>query len=394
MLFELLTGAVPFGHADALELAHAHVARRAPDPAELVPGLPQAVRRIILKLLSKNAEDRYQSASGLRGDLERCHGDVLAGRLTIDFGLGATDRPEHFGCLSGCTVATARARGSPRRSTRQRAAPGVSSIVSGQAGVGKTALVRELLPSVTGRRAWFAAGKFEQYERGAAHGAYAQALESLSRQLLAESPERLSQNRERIMAATLGVASLLIELCPALALVLGPQPPAPPVPANEARHRLLHALLGLLLCVASTEHPLCLFLDDLHWARPDALTLLKQLVLRIGQAPLLVVVAYREEEEGERGAPCPVPGARVPGCGARSRRRRPALPGRLCRAGSRHRRVERGGARSLAETAFARTRGNPFFLKEFLVSVHGDQPDSAGQERLDLRPRAHPSSAR
>ncbi len=96
VLFELLTGAVPFGQVDALELAHAHVARRAPDPAELVPGLLLAVRRIVLKLLSKNPEDRYQSASGLRHDLERCRADVSAGKLSVDFGLGARDRPEQF----------------------------------------------------------------------------------------------------------------------------------------------------------------------------------------------------------------------------------------------------------------------------------------------------------
>ncbi len=373
ILFELLIGVVPFNHTDPLELVHAHVARRPPDLSELSPGLPPAICHLVLRLLEKNAEDRYQSASGLRKDLERCKVELAAGNTSFDFEVRKSDSAQAFSVpqrLYGRENELSKLAAAFDDAGRSR---GRIVVVRGPAGIGKSSLARELLSTVAARRGIFVAGKFEQYDESAPYSAYAQVIDSLARQLLTENSERLALARARIVRSTSGLSSVLIELSRALQSLLGQQPPATLVSPNDARLRLHQALLGILTGTATPEQPLCLFLDDLQWARPDSLEVLRYIALGIREMPILLVAASREQDSlGGSTTAQILEEAEASGVPVVNINLEP-ISRKDCGLLVRDSLSSRGiGTEELADTAFARTGGNPHFLREFLVRAHAD----------------------
>ncbi|WIX76776.1 AAA family ATPase [Amycolatopsis carbonis] len=292
-LYELATGAPPFGSGDPLRLVHDHLARVPAPPVEVNPALPAPLSAIILHLLEKEPDNRYQTAEGVIHDLERLR-DARAGRATEPIPIGHHDFPRR-------PVAPVRLVGRDTEVAALQAAfegalagrcPGV--LIGGAAGVGKTALVHELRPAVTSRGGWFLAGKFDQYRRDLEFNGVSQAFRSLGRLLLAEPEEELSGLRERIFAAVGSNAGLLTAVVPEFATLLA----VPPDPGDllTAQVRAQHAGVRVLRAVASPDRPVVLFLDDLHWAGPGPLGFV-DLLLDTNPIPgLLLVGAYRDGE--------------------------------------------------------------------------------------------------
>jgi signal transduction histidine kinase len=292
-LYELATGAPPFGSGDPLRLTHDHLARIPVPPAQVNPAVPASLSAIILHLLEKEPDNRYQTADGVIYDLDRLR-DGQIRREKAALRVGEHDFPLRLLPPSRLVgrdneVAALRAAFEQAQAGRCR---GV--LVSGAAGVGKTALVDELRPVVTGADGWFIAGKFDQYRRDLEFHAAHQALRALGRMLLAEPEDELAKVRGRILGAVGPNVGLLTALAPEFAALLG----VPPDPGNPltAQVRAQRVGVGLLRAVASRERPLVLFIDDLQWAGRPPLGVV-DLVLSEEQVDgLLLIGAYRDDD--------------------------------------------------------------------------------------------------
>ncbi|MBI5259939.1 MAG: AAA family ATPase, partial [Burkholderiales bacterium] len=302
-LYELATGQRPFDSEDMLALIHAHLARVPVPPSALAPALPVALSDIVMRLLEKDADRRYQSAEGLAADLARV-ADQLAQGQPQPFVLGERDFPLRLAPPSRLVGRDAEIDTLHRAFQDALQSPrGQVLLVSGPAGVGKTVLINELRPLVTARRGWFVTGKFDAYRPDASMGAAAQSLRALGAQLLAEPEESLAVLRQRLYAA-LGVnAGLMAEMLPEFGLLLPDARGSRAADPVRAAQRYRQGLLALMRSVASPERPLVMVLDDLQWASQRTISFI-QAVLEDGALPgVLVVGTFREPPPAQGGLP-------------------------------------------------------------------------------------------
>jgi PAS domain S-box-containing protein len=369
-LYELLTGTLPFMATDAMELIHCHVARQPEPPSERVQGLPAAIDAIVLKLLAKNPEDRYQTAAGTESDLRRCLSAWLKHGRIIAFPLGERDSSDRLlmpETLYGRDAELATLVSAFERVARQGTAELV--LVSGYAGIGKSSVVNELRAAVAAR-SLFAAGKFDQYQRDIPYATLAQALRSLTRQVLGKSEADLARWRDALLSALGPNGQLMVTLVPELALVIGEQPPVPRAEPQDAPARFQAVFEKLLGVFARPEHPLLLFLDDLQWLDSGTLDLLARLVTRREVPYLLLVGAYRDNEVGPaHPLSQTIEALRETGGAVSHIAVAPLDTGHLARlaADVLHTNVER--AYPLAELLHEKTGGNPFFAIQFITTL-------------------------
>ena len=294
--YELLTGILPFQSSDALELVHSHIAKRCISPHELKPELPLIVSDIILKLMAKNAEDRYQSAYGLKADLEQCLHQLTSNGQIDCFPLGRQDISDRFQIPQ-------KLYGRDRQieillTAFDRVSSGFIEmmLVTGYSGVGKSALVQEVHKPMTAKRGNFISGKFDQYQRNIPYYALSQAFNDLCNQLLTESEAVLNQWQEKILAAIGKNGQVLIDVIPNLERVIGSQPPVVKVEPSEARNRFNLVFQNFIKAICQPEHPLVLFIDDLQWADGASLSLLRTIMTDVNIQYLLIIGAYRDNE--------------------------------------------------------------------------------------------------
>jgi hypothetical protein len=295
-LYEMLTAALPFAESEPMELIHCHIAKMPPPPRERAPGVPEAVSRMVMKLLEKNAEDRYQSAHGLCADLEKCLEELSRAGTIEPFALGTRDVPDTLR-IPQKLYGRANEQ-SALLAAFQRAAEGAGELllVSGYSGIGKSALVNEIHSVIARRGGYFAAGKFDQLNRGVPYASVAHAFRELIRRILTERAERLSLWRADLGRALGGNGQLLIDIIPELEWVMGRLPPVQALGPAESQSRF-HALFKAFVRVfASAEHPLVLFVDDLQWADPASLKLIQALAADPERAHVLIIGAYRDNE--------------------------------------------------------------------------------------------------
>ncbi|MEM1415185.1 MAG: AAA family ATPase, partial [Myxococcota bacterium] len=369
-LYELFTGAPPFPGRSPLETVHAHIAVRPTPPEELTPSVPPLLGAVITKLLQKNAEDRYQSAFGLQADLERIREALQAG-LAPDFPLGERDVVPRFQVADRLYGREDETAWLLAQFERAAAGETVLTFVGGYSGVGKTALVREIQRPIVERRGAFLAGKFDQFHRGLPYASLTQAFDRFLVQLLAREEDERSAWKERILGATGAQTGLLKELLPHLEALVGPQPVVPELSEADAEHRFDVVLGRFVGAIATADHPLALFLDDLQWADLPSLRVLERLATDAEARHLLVVGAYRDNEVG---AAHPLTalrarldeGPRPPGHLALRPLALPAVEQLVAGA----HRVPVAAVKELSALAFEKTSGNPFFLNQFLANLH------------------------
>jgi PAS domain S-box-containing protein len=286
--YELLTGRRPFEADTPLELIHAHLARRPESPHWLRPELPRPLSAMVMKLLEKAPERRYQSASGLHQDLLALHVALDQGQPFDAFELARHDVPSTLQLPH-------RLYGRGRESELlirefRKAAQGSTRLVviSGPSGIGKTALLEQLVEPVLGRRGYFARGRFERDGVEQPFAGIVGAFEELADQLLTESDERLARWQALLHEQLGGLTRVLTRLVPKFEAILGPEPATAELNVAEVRQRVLLACVRLLAAVARPEHPLVLAIDDLQWADPGSCELLEA-VLAERELALLVV---------------------------------------------------------------------------------------------------------
>jgi predicted ATPase/signal transduction histidine kinase len=296
-LYELLTGGLPFTAAEPMEWIHCHVARQPLPPSTRVHDLPGIIDTILLKLLAKNPEDRYQTAAGLEFDLRRCLAQLESSGHIAPFTLAVEDVPTRLVMpekLYGRERDVAILVEALERVTL-RGTTGLV-LVSGYAGIGKSSIVSELHKVLVPSRGLFAAGKFDQYKRDIPYATLAQAFQELIRQLLSKADEELAMWRDALLQALDGNGHLMVSLIPELALVIGEQPPVAPLEPQDAVARFQRVFRNLVGVFARREHPLVLFIDDLQWLDAGTLDVLVRLVIEPTDLHLLLIGAYRDNE--------------------------------------------------------------------------------------------------
>ncbi|HSV47511.1 MAG TPA: AAA family ATPase, partial [Ramlibacter sp.] len=368
-LYELAAGRPPFEAADPLQLIHDLLARQPEPPAALRPGLPKMLSDIILRLLEKEPDRRYQSADGLAWDLAR-----LRERHARDddqpFPLGERDFPLRLAPPS--RLVGRESELSVIRRALDEAIEGRQRLllVGGDAGVGKTSLINALRPMVSAVRGWFVSGKFDQYRRDAPT-ATVQALRGLARLLLAEPPAQLAEQRERLLARLGPNAGLIAAMMPEFATVLGTEPELASGDPVMAEARLRLAVLELLRAVVSPARPLVMVLDDLQWAGPMTIRFIASALAGDKLHGLLLVGAYRQDEV-ELANPLSAVLSRWQQLGAVALVLRNLPPSGMSELLGEMLRLPQEQATALAQVMGTRTGGNPFDTLELVNALRRD----------------------
>jgi hypothetical protein len=369
--YEMLTGTLPFTASDPMEWVHCHIARQPAMLSGRLLDIPNAVIAITMKLLSKTAEDRYQTATGVESDLRRCLSEWDANRVIHDFALGEHDAPDRL-MIPEKLYGRDREVDTLLTAFDRIVAGGKPELVlvSGYSGIGKSAVVNELHRPLVPPRGLFASGKFDQYKRDIPYATLAQAFQSLIRPLLSKNEHDLQQWRDALREALDPNGLLIVELVPELKHIIGEQPPVPELPPQEAQRRFQLVFRRFIGVFARPEHPLALFLDDLQWLDAATLDLLEDLLTRADVQHLLLIGAYRDNEVNSTH-PLVRKLTAISQAGAALQEivltplRRDDL-GQLL-ADSLH--CERERTAPLAELIHDKTTGNPFFAIQFISAL-------------------------
>jgi predicted ATPase len=383
--YELLTGSLPFDTDSSLEIIHCHIAKTPRPVSELKPEVPSILSDIVMKLMSKNVEDRYQSAFGVKADLEKCvgnFGNFLSPSLrSFSFELAQNDFSGKFqipqklyGRENEINTLLQAFERVTAEAGKIATGGGEMMLVAGYSGVGKTALVREVHKPMTQKQGYFAAGKFDQYQRNIPYSALSQAFNEFCNYLLTESAEELNRWRDEILNAVGNNGQLLIDMIAQLELVIGPQPAVAQVGPTEAQNRFNLVFQNFFHAICQQEHPLILFIDDLQWADLASLNLLKTLMTDMDTRYFLIIGAYRDNEVDAthplmmtvaelQQAEALVNSISLPNL-SQNNVNRLIAEALMC---------EPANAQPLSNLVYEKTQGNAFFTHEFLKSLYEEE---------------------
>ncbi|HEX2955453.1 MAG TPA: serine/threonine-protein kinase PknK [Chitinispirillaceae bacterium] len=296
VFYQLLTGKLPFCAPDALGIIHLHIAGIPVAPHVVNAAVPEMVSKIVLKLMSKMADDRYQSPRGLKTDLERCFQEYTAKGAIQHFDLGKEDYTNQLQVpqkLYGREQETEQLLNAFKRSSTGNRE---LFLVAGYAGIGKTALVHEMYRSIAEKRGYFIEGKFDQLQQNVPYYAWIQAFTGFVYNLLMENETQVAKWKENILNAIGDIGRVLTDVIPNLELIIGPQPDVPLLGPAEAPIRFNYVFLEFIGAIGTMDHPLVIFLDDLQWIDAASLTLLQTLMSSVSNLHILIIGAYRDDE--------------------------------------------------------------------------------------------------
>lgn len=303
-LYQLLVGHPPFQSTDSMELVHAHIAR-APVPLHRAgrdangEEIPRIVSDVVMKLLAKNAEERYQSSYKLKADLETCIEVVERGRQIEGFVVGGDDRPDKLQIsqkLYGRENELAALLSAFDRVSEPTAGATELVLVAGYSGIGKSSIVHEIHRPIAGKHGYFINGKFDQFNRSIPYASLILAFRELVRQLLTESKTDLERWKRRLEEALGANGQVIVDVIPEIELVVGNQPSIEALGPTETRNRFNLTFRSFVRVFATKERPLVVFLDDLQWADSASLSLINLLLSDLSIKHLLIIGAYRDNE--------------------------------------------------------------------------------------------------
>lgn len=369
--YELLAGQLPFETIDMMELIHSHIAKQPLTPREKNSEIPQAVSNIVMKLMAKTAEERYQSAWGFKADLETCLQELQTSDRISAFPLGSRDISDKFQIpqkLYGRQEQVEQLLASFERVSKGAAE---MMLVAGYSGIGKSALVNEIHKPITRQKGYFIAGKFDQLKRDIPYAALIQAFQGLMRQLLTESETRLQLWQQKLLDVLGSNGRVIADVIPEVELIIGEQPSVPELGSTESQNRFNFVFQNFLGVFAQKEHPLVIFIDDLQWADLASLKLLELLMTDRDRQYLYLISAYRDNEVSA-AHPLIQTLERI--------RQQDATVNAIALEPLRINWVNqliadtlkcpKEESQPLTELAFEKTQGNPFFLTQLLQSLY------------------------
>jgi predicted ATPase/signal transduction histidine kinase len=385
--FELLTGQLPFNADDPMELVHCHIAKEPPKVNSINTNIPPILSDIISKLMAKNAEDRYQSARGLKHDLELCR-DQWQETGTVSFDLGVQDISESF-------LIPEKLYGRQREletllAAFERVTAGTTEmmLVSGFSGIGKTAVINEVHKPIVRQRSYFIKGKFDQFQRDRPLSGLVQAFRDLIGQLLSETDGEVQQWKTKILSALGTQSQVIIDVIPELELIIGKQPEVTELSGSAAQNRFNLLLQRFIQVFSTKEHPLVIFLDDLQWADITSLKFIQILMNETTSSPfagdlqgidkiaeaLLLIGAYRDNEVPP-AHPLLLTLQEIKNTGGviNTITLKPLNQNELNNLICDVLHCQEFLAIPLTQLVFAKTKGNPFFTNYFLKSLHKDR---------------------
>jgi serine/threonine protein kinase len=392
--YELLTNQLPFEGNDAIELVHCHIAKQPIPPQELNPEIPKPVSDIVMKLLAKTAEERYQSAWGIQADLELCLTQLQTQGKIEDFTIGQHDISDKFQIaqklygreteIESLLAAFERVAGSLQEeaeSVTSETQPSPNSrphsemmLVFGYSGIGKSALVQEIYKPITRKKGYFIAGKFDQFQRNIPYSAVIKAFQELVRELLAETEAKLQQWREKILTAVGVNGQVVIDVIPELELIVGKQPELSELPPAESQNRFNLVLHNFIRVFCKPEHPLVMFLDDLQWADSASLQMLQLIITDPDMQYLFLIGAYRDNEvSAAHPLMLTINEIQKTGCVINSISLLPLKLNDVNHLIADTLKCDLEKALPLAELVLQKTQGNPFFINEFLKSLYAEK---------------------
>ncbi|MBL1202285.1 MAG: AAA family ATPase [Nostoc sp. GBBB01] len=294
--YQLLTNQLPFETTDAMELVHCHIAQQPDAPHQRIPSIPLIVSKIVMKLLAKTQEERYQSTRGLKFDLQNCFYQLQNSGQIKQFSLARQDISDKFQIsekLYGRNQEVTQLL-----NTFDRVSKGTTEmmLVSGYSGIGKSVLVNEIQKPILRQHGNFINGKFDQLKRNIPYAAISQAFQSLIRQILTEPESALQTWKQQILTALGTNGQVIIDIIPEVEKIIGKQPSIEHLEATKAQNRFNLLFQKFISVFSKKEHPLVIFLDDLQWADLSSLKLLEVLMSAPENLTLLIIGAYRNNE--------------------------------------------------------------------------------------------------
>ncbi|MDM9380612.1 AAA family ATPase [Chlorogloeopsis sp. ULAP01] len=386
--YEMLTGQLPFQTTDPLELTHCHIAKIPLSPQQINPEIPEAVAGIVMKLLAKTAEERYQSALGIKADLEVCLKKLQATEKIEDFIVGQLDlysqflipqklygREQEVATLMDAFERVANPSTSPGNKEGLKGLKGIEMmLVSGYSGIGKSSLVNEVHKPIVQQRGYFISGKFDQFKRNIPYASLIQAFQELMRQLLTESHKKIALWKAKILEALGTNGQIIIDVIPEVELIIGHQPVVPQLGLTESQNRFNRVFKQFIHVFCQKEHPLVIFLDDLQWADSASLKLLPLLLNDPSSQYLFLIGAYRDNEV-YTSHPLILTLEEIQKSGAIVNNivLHPLQLADVNKLVSDTLRNSQENSQLLAELVFNKTQGNPFFLTQLLKSLYQEK---------------------
>jgi len=371
--YEMLAGKVPFMAKDPLEIIYSHIAKAPVALQKINHDVPDVLSDIIMKLLAKTPEERYQNSFGLMADLKECLERLRSAGRIESFELARHDISLKFNIpqvLVGREDDLARLY-----DAFERVSLGAVEImlVKGEPGIGKSALINEISKPIVGKKGYFISGKYDQLRRSVPYSSIIQAFQGLSRQLLAESAERIREWKEDLMLAVGPNGKIITDSIPEIGLIIGPQPDIPDLGPEETQNRFDMVFKNFVKVFAGARHPLVLFLDDLQWADSASLRLIEAIATDKSLTHFLFIGAYRDREIADYHL-FTLSMERVMKAG---------IPvGSLALGALREEDINRLIANffrcvpalsaPLAAVIHAKTLGNPFFINQFLKTLYDE----------------------
>jgi predicted ATPase/signal transduction histidine kinase len=371
--YELLTGELPFQSNDAMELVHCHIAKAAPLVHQINPQIPPVLSKIVSKLMAKNAEDRYQSALGLKFDLEKCLHQLQETGEIQSFEIASRDVCDRF--IIPDKLYGRETEVSTLLQAFERVSFGATEmmLVAGFSGIGKTAVVNEVHKPIVRQRGYFIKGKYDQFNRNIPFSAFVQAFRDLMGQLLSESDRELHIWKTQILQALGDNGQVIIEVIPELERIVGKQPPATELSGTAVQNRFNLLFQKFIQVFTTKEHPLVMFLDDLQWADSASLNLMQLLMNESESGYLLTIGAYRDNEVSSAH-----PLMLTLDAVAKTNATINTITLSSLSQGSLNKLVADTlncnilNAQALTELIALKTKGNPFFATQFLKALYED----------------------
>ncbi len=371
LFYEILSGKLPFYGKDSMELLHSHIAKKPLSPSKINLKIPETLSKIILKLLSKNAEKRYQSLVCLKFDLEKCMFQLNKNNKIESFEIATKDFSDKFkipqklyGREEELNILIDNFNKISEKSKLL--------LVTGRSGVGKSSLVNEILKLIINKKGYFIKGKFDQFQKDIPYNAISQAFENLIKEFLSEPKEKLDRWRKKILNSFSNNGQIIIDIIPKIEQIVGKQEKVEELNPTESQNRFLMIFRNFVKVIARKEHPLVIFLDDLQWSDQASLNLIKDLMTK--DVPhFMLILAYRDNEVKE-GDPFDLMLNEISKTKVFNKIKLETLKkNAVSQLISETTNYSPEKVKDLSDIVFQKTKGNPFFINEFLKNLYKEK---------------------